>query len=112
MSDIDFLADLPAMQSEHDAWLAVGSELRRLNIDLNSPKAERLARLLEAWGEELATLRAGQDVTLRARVLAEKRQLVEHDRKVKAKGGDPGPRDLHTKDRRAAGYIPHGKRNG
>jgi hypothetical protein len=43
---------------EWRAWQLVVEELRKVGVELNDH--DRLARVLECWGEELAALRRGQ----------------------------------------------------
>ncbi len=44
---------------EHDAWIATCDELEKLGIDINDH--DRLAALLNMWGERLAQLRMTQE---------------------------------------------------
>lgn len=66
-----------AEMAEHSAWLFIGSELKRLGIDLN--KEDRLNAGLVAWGEELVQLRSLQSDEVREKELAEARALFEKE---------------------------------
>ena len=70
------LPDLWACQGyEHDAWLAVGVEFKRLGLDMNTGgNAEQLHAAIVRWGEELAQLRMADPIAEHAeRALEERR---------------------------------------
>jgi hypothetical protein len=69
------LAEISQATSEHHAWLAAMSELKRLGIDIN--QEDRLHALLVAWGEELAELRDFMDLSTQQRLLGEARAKVD-----------------------------------
>ena len=51
---------LAEMDKEYVAWQAVVMECRRLDIDMNLPKYDRLVKAVCVWGERLHALRAAQ----------------------------------------------------
>jgi hypothetical protein len=52
--------DFAGMDQEYAAWQAVVMECRRLGIDMNEPKYNRLIKAVCVWGERLHALRANQ----------------------------------------------------
>jgi hypothetical protein len=64
-------ANTDQMHREHTAWRQVCKHLAKLGVDINTQ--EPLACALRLWGEELTTLREGQDVEVVGRALAEHR---------------------------------------
>lgn len=71
------LDDLPQMEREWKAWGSVMVELRQVlpeGADVNDPKFKPLVSAIGKWGEELATLRAGQTPTIRADALKQMRE--------------------------------------
>jgi hypothetical protein len=79
MADLD-MSHVKRMQTEHDAWLAVVSELRKQGVgDINmGGEQELLHDLIVAWGEELAQLRMADPNPAHAiRALAERRAKID-----------------------------------
>lgn len=48
------------MHAEYESWQNVVKECRRLGIDMNQPKYNRLIRAIAVWGESLSALRMTQ----------------------------------------------------
>lgn len=66
---------------EHQAWLAVVSELRRLGVGQmeDGEPHERLHDLITAWAEELVELRRlDPDPDHAANALAQRRSKIDH----------------------------------
>jgi hypothetical protein len=77
MTEADFLLIRRLQVTEHQAWLALVSELRKAGVgDINpGGRHERLASAIAAWGEELAQLRINDpDPSHAERALEERRR--------------------------------------
>jgi hypothetical protein len=77
MDTTDYVALRDAQVNEHQAWLALMSELRKFGVgDINrSGEHERLHDAITAWGEELSQLRMNDpDPSHAERALAERRR--------------------------------------
>jgi hypothetical protein len=56
----EFFRKNSAMNQEYEAWQNIMKEFKRLDIDMNKPKYNRLIKAICVWGERLHELRSGQ----------------------------------------------------